>query len=1226
MGRVLEALDQREGRRVAVKTLRASSPADRRHMEAEVRTLSRLQHQGIVRFLDTGICGDEIFLTMEVCDGVTLDRFLELGLPGSGAIRWLLKAAMQLSEALAYLHSCDVIHGDLKPANIVVLGSLNAEDPSDESRLRGLFDAPNFSVKILDFGLAKNLGALLQPGETAAGTPLYMSPEQLRVQATERSDLYSLGALLYHLVTGKPPFPGLSQILSGKSPPRPGDLNPACLPALSQLILRLLAREPHDRLASASEVREHLLDILEPGRPTTQIPDRLLPTVFVGRVTELNRLSALVASAAARKGSSLRIGGPRGSGKSWLLRESGIIAEALADHGVPTFRLTFSPGNSSFTAFSTLFDDLSSLEDTSGPEPHSASPLTEALKEWKAAVAEPQGPDSPPLPAWTDDGSGAAAKILRDRRVDAALKILCAACQRPLFLQIEDVQHAGELEIEILGRLSRRARDWPVALVVTHRTDSQKTSEILARWLQDFDTNSATGPILLAGLSDGEVAKLVERRLYPTSKISPALMEALTKRSEGNPLALSRWLEILWGQGHLRRADGDWQLAQDQQQGDLPPESLWGPLFRAIPEADRALLTATSILGTPSSAATLGRVAGLEAGSIEGESLQASLRRLAKKGLLAEDRDGFRPTPDLEDGGAGALAMFGVLGAKAIEAFHARAAASILESSGASDGHAALRIARHLERSGNPYEAARYYSVAGRHFANGFLNTLAIDAYQRALALSDSQDLQGEIEEGLGDLHGRLGHYAVALQRLGEALSKRGVSLSLLDKIGRVLHRQGELTQATRVFTECLESAGENEAARALALLRLGGLLLERGQAAEARDRLEESLSICTRLGDVRQTARVQFSLGVAEKQQDRPDIAALRFEEALRNAERSGSVLEAATTLNNLGNIHRALGDEQRAIDCLRRSMTARESMGDRQGIAIVLNNIAQVHLMRGELPASRAATESSLQIFAEVGDKRGILIARSNLGATLLQLGQLQAAREQLEAVTGESKRLQLYRILESALCTLGALELDAGYYPTSAEHVREALRSIPEDKPIELRAHALSLAAAVSLKQNNREAAEDAFREASFLANEIHLRGKLGLFHAVEMRLHLLRGEIEEALKAGQPHLTHQGSLDKLHWGLLHVEAGKAYRELGPDWADRAERELTRAIRIFESMPSPLHAAEARIELGIYWRLLGEDLTSEDLFRSAREELNSCGASQRIEELNIVKDLRP
>ncbi|BDG15861.1 serine/threonine protein kinase [Thermus brockianus] len=236
MAEVWQALDERLGRRVAVKLLHPRAlPPERERFLLEVRALSRLFHPGIVQVLDLGEEEGRPYFVMELVEGGTFDRLgpFEEGPEGDR----ILLAAAQVMEALAHLHAQGILHRDLTPKNILL--------------------TKEGYPKVMDFGLAYLLQEsrhLTRTGYTL-GTPTYMAPEQAKgLPLTPKADLYSLGAVLYRTLTGRPPFEGendqavLYQHVY-EEPKPPEALNPAIPKGVGQAVLGLLAKHPEERLA-----------------------------------------------------------------------------------------------------------------------------------------------------------------------------------------------------------------------------------------------------------------------------------------------------------------------------------------------------------------------------------------------------------------------------------------------------------------------------------------------------------------------------------------------------------------------------------------------------------------------------------------------------------------------------------------------------------------------------------------------------------------------------------------------------------------------------------------------------------------------------------------------------------------------------------------------------------------------------------------------------------------
>ncbi len=264
MGAVYLAEHPLIGKRVALKVLHvdlAKNPEVVTRFFNEARAVNQIGNEHIVDIHDFGRTPDgDSFFVMELLEGTSLAGLLERERVLS--TRRALRIAAQIADALGAAHAAGILHRDLKPDNVFLV-------------TRG--GKPDF-VKILDFGLAKLLDragpSQLTRAGVVLGTPQYMSPEQCESKVTidARSDVYALGVLLYHMLTGTVPFDGktmgdiLVQHVSA-TPRRPRELSQGVPAAVETLILRCLEKRPEDRFQSMAEVRSALLEQASAGRP-----------------------------------------------------------------------------------------------------------------------------------------------------------------------------------------------------------------------------------------------------------------------------------------------------------------------------------------------------------------------------------------------------------------------------------------------------------------------------------------------------------------------------------------------------------------------------------------------------------------------------------------------------------------------------------------------------------------------------------------------------------------------------------------------------------------------------------------------------------------------------------------------------------------------------------------------------------------------------------------------
>jgi len=250
---VYKAYDPQLDRHLAIKVLRQELANDNDYREAfirEARLAAHLSHPGIVTIYDVGIANDKPYIAMELLEGFSLDEILQS--QGKLNLHSMLSMSMQLSEALSYAHQQGVIHRDIKPGNIIVLND-------------------NKTVKLTDFGIAHlddSLGGSPHQTDKVLGTPEYMSPEQILGKPVDnRSDIYSLGVLIYQLLSGQPPFVNtdlgllFKQIIKDKPPIlmlKYAIEEEKIKDDLTDFIRKLLQKNPDKRYQKAADITSEL--------------------------------------------------------------------------------------------------------------------------------------------------------------------------------------------------------------------------------------------------------------------------------------------------------------------------------------------------------------------------------------------------------------------------------------------------------------------------------------------------------------------------------------------------------------------------------------------------------------------------------------------------------------------------------------------------------------------------------------------------------------------------------------------------------------------------------------------------------------------------------------------------------------------------------------------------------------------------------------------------------
>jgi eukaryotic-like serine/threonine-protein kinase len=321
MGVVYKAVDPVIGRTVAVKTIKLneagtglSRPELLARFQTEARAAGLLTHPNIVVVFDAGEEDGLYYITMELVEGKSLQAMLDAG--QAFPLPRTLRIMEQTCSALQFAHERNVVHRDIKPANLM----LTADD----------------SVKITDFGTAKILQfGTVQQTAHVMGTPSYMSPEQVKGRAVDgRSDIFSLGVMLYEMVTGEKPFPGQNITtviykIVNEAPVPPRQIDPSIHPGISAVIMRALEKEPEQRYQSCREMLEDLKNyrsIAAGGNPqSTMVMGGGSPaaTVISGNAGGRGMGSDDAAMNAAALSLNARAAGP---GQTPVVRRTGMIA------------------------------------------------------------------------------------------------------------------------------------------------------------------------------------------------------------------------------------------------------------------------------------------------------------------------------------------------------------------------------------------------------------------------------------------------------------------------------------------------------------------------------------------------------------------------------------------------------------------------------------------------------------------------------------------------------------------------------------------------------------------------------------------------------------------------------------------------------------------------------------------------------------------------------------
>jgi predicted ATPase len=836
MGIVYKARDLSLDRFVALKFLPAEFARDPDRLErfkTEARTASALNHPHICTVHALGEHAGHPYIVMEFIDGQTLrasTRSWELG--------QAVRSIGQATQALAAAHAAGIVHRDIKPENLM-------------ARSDGY-------VKVLDFGLARRLPTFANaalgdtdPG-TLLGTVAYMSPEQAKGQtATQSSDIFSLGVVLYELVTGKHPFEGESalamlQAIETANPVKPSRLNPEIPASLSGLIEALLHKDPALR-PTAAELAAALADV-DASRAATP-PSRDRPRVR--REREMAILRAAFDDAEAGRGSLLCVGGEPGIGKSTLIED--FIAEVAAQRAtVLVARGRCSEQLGGTDAYLPVIEALDEL--LRSPTGAAVTRLVKALAPtWYAQV----------VPAGADADAGRAASQPAMLREFAAL--LAEASHLGAFvLFIDDVHWADASTVDLLAHLGRQCRNQRVLVLTTHRpTELLLGPHPFHNVKHELQGKGACTELLLGFLDKGDIERYLGLA-YPNHSFPPGFAEEIYARTEGSPLFMVELLRYLRERGVIADDGGVWKLTSElpDLQSDLPEtmRSMIRRKLERLSEADRRLLSAAAVQGAKFDSTVVAGALNLDAADVE-ERLQA-LDRI--HGLVRLERESEFPDRTLTT----RYAFVHFLYQQALDAdlSPTRRAALGASLGRALEVHYATARSEAAAQLGYLYEVGRDYGRAARHCA------LAAETAARLFAHREAAEIA---RRGI---------------RLLAALTENPERTALEIQLQTFLGLQLQVTQgfaaadATRAYQRARELYGSGTAAPAMYPV-LWGLWLAakaRSELPQARHLAGELETLAAQVGAPHLAIQAHQALAVTTLCLGEPDATLRHMEQAL--------------------------------------------------------------------------------------------------------------------------------------------------------------------------------------------------------------------------------------------------------------------------------------------------------------------------------------------------------
>jgi tetratricopeptide (TPR) repeat protein len=959
MAHVVLATDP-DGQPVALKILksgRVGSGAQR--FRREFRALARLRHPNVIRVEAYGDVHGHPYIAMEYIEGSDLHQLIHAMMRFDKEVRWARceEVLADVARALVYIHSRGLVHRDLKPSNVLI--------------------DKNGRCKLTDFGIVKDLGPENDSmvSTTLVGTWAYASPEQVNGHPIDhRSDLFSLGIILFAMLTGRRPF--MAKDLSGyielhrtHVAPAPADVDPEIPAHLDDICRRLMQREPARRPRGAQEV---LYRLSVKGDPfSTPAASWSPPTV--GRGAAIDALNDAVAALTRREGGLVAVEGDEGSGRSRMLEQAADAAR-IVGLGVHRTRVQRPDG-----ALGPVLRLVASVKEEL---PENDAEHLAALDRLALAAA----------------GGGTARTQLYAGLAEALAQL---ASRRPQVVLVDDVHLALLPALDGILHVVRALATEPVLFVVSIDPDLKSPR---------LDALRAIGDSLpLAPLDEPQTVQLAAS-LLGNGKAAQAIGSRLYAETGGNCGATVEWLQSLVSTGVVEKAARGWRLvveAEEVARGhlDVPPSVVGRirPRLDSLDLTDRAVADALAVYGREVEIEVVTEVLG-----IDEETALDTLVRLDQDGIARIRSAGPTTWASLARPLI-ATVLYRSLDPDRRASLH-RSFAQALQATFGHTVASAERVADHWARAGETGRAYRELAEGARKMRERGLNAEAWELCERAGHLEDTARVDLTIEE-----------FAPAKQTI---LLVRAEVWYLR---GTFVEAREALEQAASLADQCRDEAG---AVRAR--MRLSRVLRTSGMLDQAESMVVANLARARDLGERESIAEgliVRAHIAWSRGDLDRCEQFA---QEGLLQASAGHSPRARADLLMALTAVQASRGQMASAASGLSEAAALFRDLRMHGMRASALANLAEVELGQGDpVAAWDHGADAIAEVEAEGAGGTGLpgIGARRIRGLAALELGAWSLAAGELEAALQGARELSLQGEVLACSVHLARTRLAAG-----------------------------------------------------------------------------------------------------------------------------------------------------------------------------------------------------
>jgi len=1179
-GVVYKARDTALNRVVAIKVLKGSvlsEEAGSRFIR-EAQAVAKLNNPNVVSIYDIGEEDREQFFVLEFVDGMSLRELMGTYPEGKCDIQTVLRVGIDICGALQYAHSQGVLHRDIKPENILITQEGNA--------------------KLMDFGLAKMLGqpSITQEG-MIVGTVAYVAPEiALGKGADIRSDLYSFGAVLYEMVTGKPPFTGEDSVKVIFShihdyPVSPSRLNTKVPQSLAECIMKLLQKEPAKRYQTAADLLAVLRDVAEGYLRETLVPSRkpsiVVPSPrpvsakevqLIDRVEEMNMLREAADKAVRGEGGLVFLYGEAGIGKTRLTKELGAYArlrgmQVLYGRCPALFRMDGVPP---YILWSEVIKDY--LESCSpehlyrviGFYPSEVCKLVPELRQRLGAIPQslPIGPEQE-----------------RDRLFEAVSQFITnISKEAPLLVVLDDLQWTDQTSLLLMHYLARGVYKTPLLLLGAYRETDIDDRHPLSPVLAELNRERLLQSVLLKRMSLNDVSEMI-KRLLEQDDVPKEFCELVYEKMRGNPFFVEELIKSLKEEEVIYREENLWKF-KEISKIEFPKtvKSVIKARISRLDEECQNILTLASFVGNDFSFEAICGVT-----NIEENKLLELMEKILKTGLIKErvirGKDMYcfadvivRDVVHEEVSHLRHNKLHSVVG-YTLEKVYTKEI----------DQHLG-ELAYHFLEGGDNDKALDYFLKAGEKAQKVYAYLEAFSYLRHALELleekGDNFEQKAHIMERLGDSKVWIGEADTGMKYWNNSLTfwnklgdKKSIS-RLHVKMARVFWDAiGDKEKASdhhHMALEILEK--EPESVELASLYEDISHMLWRtgGESAKALFYLQKAFEVAKKISDPEILAECYNDLGILSLHEGKIEEHIRCCEQGLKIALENNCTKPALRLYNNLGVGYESIGDFQRAFETRREGFELAKKVGEIHHMSWIGVLLAWSYWFMGEAQRLFSMQEELLALNKRTKNTIGIAQVIGSFGIAYQVSGEWDKSLQYLMEARDIIKKVGEYQFSGVVALWLGELFMEMEDYAEAEKYFNEcnSIYEKAEDTDVQLTV-AFPALSKLYLKKGEIEKAKELIERTHEYATS--RKNRLYMADAEKLKAMLFREEKnwEQSIQHFEKSLQEYKFLNAQKWYIwkfaeLLYEYGLMYLERNErDDKERAYSFLNQALEMYQKI---------------------------------------------------------